>query len=152
MPTTAVPAAPPAAPPAARRRPAPDQATVFRRLRSQLVRNGFRVAMETGKVRLVTMVLTSAVVAGFVFGLSWYGCRELYTFQIPIKGLIVGGLFDTLFFTLGGMLTFSTGIILYASSVHRPGGAVPALHTRRGRTGFSPPSSRPPSHSARGRS
>src|SRR5688572_4890767 len=85
-----------------------DQAAVFRRLRYRLVRNGLRVSLESGKIRLVTMLGTSAFVAAFVFALSWYGFRELFQYRIPVKGLIVGGLFDLMFFTLGVMLIFST--------------------------------------------
>lgn len=76
--------------------------------------------MASGRLRFVTMIATSLVMAAFVFGLSWFGMRELFTFNIPIKGLIVGGLFDVLFFTLGVMLVFSTGIILYASLFTSP--------------------------------
>ncbi len=97
-----------------------DQAAVFRRLRYTLIRNGLRVAWQSGKAKLVTMLLTSAVVAGFVFALSWYGFTELFEYKIPVKGLIVGGLFDLMFFTLGFMLIFSTGIILYASLFTSP--------------------------------
>jgi ABC-2 type transport system permease protein len=97
-----------------------DQAAVFRRLRYRLVRNGLRVSLESGKIRLFTMLGTSAVVAAFVLALSWYGFRELFQYKIPVKGLIVGGLFDLMFFTLGVMLVFSTGIILYASLFTSP--------------------------------
>jgi ABC-2 type transport system permease protein len=97
-----------------------DQAAVFRRLRYRLVRNGLRVSLESGKIRLFTMAGTSAFVAGFVFALSLYGFHGLFQFKIPVKGLIVGGLFDLMFFTLGTMLIFSTGIILYASLFTAP--------------------------------
>ena len=97
-----------------------DQAAVFRWLRYRLVRNGLRVSLESGKIRLITMLGTSAFVAAFVFALSWYGFHELFQFKIPVKGLIVGGLFDLMFFTLGVMLIFSTGIILYASLFTSP--------------------------------
>ncbi len=116
----------PLAPPAAgglatpARRVAVDQAAVFRRLRYRLVRNGLRVSLESGKIRLFTMLGTSAFVAAFVFALSLYGFHELFQFKIPVKGLIVGGLFDLMFFTLGVMLVFSTGIILYASLFTSP--------------------------------
>lgn len=96
------------------------QASVFRRLRYRLTRNGLRVALESGKIKLFTMLSTSFVVAAFVFGLSWYGIAELFAYKVPAKGLIVGGLFDLMFFTLGVMLVFSTGIILYASLFTSP--------------------------------
>ena len=40
--------------------------------------------------------------------------------NIPAKGLIAEALFDLLFFALGGMLVFSTGVILYASLFTSP--------------------------------
>ncbi|MGL6094540.1 MAG: putative ABC transporter permease subunit, partial [Fimbriiglobus sp.] len=122
-PTTGTLTPPPMPAPAAPPGPRPyrvDQAAVFRRLRNRTARNGLRVMMESGRVRLFTMFGTSAFVALFVLGLSWYGFHEMYKFQVPIKGLIIGGLFDLMFFTLGGMLIFSTGIILYASLFTAP--------------------------------
>ena len=96
------------------------QAAVFRWLRFRLLRNGLRVALESGKIKLFTMLSTSLVVAAFVFGMSWYGIADLFAYKVPAKGLIVGGLFDLMFFTLGVMLVFSTGIILYASLFTAP--------------------------------
>ncbi len=99
---------------------ASNQAAVFRRLRWRLVRNGIASAMVAGRVKVLTMVSTSALVAALVFALSWYGFAELIDRQVPAKGLIVGGLYDLMFFTLGGMLVFSTGVILYASLFTSP--------------------------------
>jgi ABC-2 type transport system permease protein len=100
--------------------PVADQPRVFRRLRLALARNGLRVALETGRVRFLSMIATSLVVSGFTFGASWYMFHLLATNSIPFKGAIVSGLFDLLFFTLGAMLVFSTGIILYASLFTAP--------------------------------
>src|SRR5262245_37447498 len=97
-----------------------DQGTLFRKLRVRLLRNGLRVAMETGRVRLFTMIATSAIVAVFTFAVSVYLFNELAVNKIPFKGAIVEALFDLLFFTLGTMLIFSTGIILYASLFTSP--------------------------------
>jgi ABC-2 type transport system permease protein len=97
-----------------------DQTAVFRQLRWRLFRNGLRSLIETSRLRLYTMAGTSLLVAAFVFGLSAYGFLELFGFKIPTKGLIVAGLFDLMFFTLGVMLLFSTGIILYASLFTAP--------------------------------
>jgi ABC-2 type transport system permease protein len=110
------PAARPAAPPYG----PGDQARAFRRLRGRLARNGLRVLLESGRVKLFTMIATSVAVALFVFGFSLYGFHSLFRFNIPFKGLIVGGLFDLMFFTLGVMLLFSTGVILYASLFTAP--------------------------------
>jgi ABC-2 type transport system permease protein len=100
--------------------PVADQAALFRRLRVRLFRNGLRVALENGRVRLFTMIATSAVVAAFTFAVSLYLFNELAASRIPLKGAIVEAVFDLLFFTLGTMLIFSTGIILYASLFTSP--------------------------------
>ncbi|VTR92744.1 Uncharacterized protein OS=Singulisphaera acidiphila (strain ATCC BAA-1392 / DSM 18658 / VKM B-2454 / MOB10) GN=Sinac_6081 PE=4 SV=1 [Gemmata massiliana] len=97
-----------------------DQGALFRRLRAQLFRNGLRVALENGRVRLFTMIATSGVVAAFTFAVSLYLFNQLAVNNIPFKGAIVEALFDLLFFTLGTMLIFSTGIILYASLFTSP--------------------------------
>ena len=99
---------------------ATDQARVFRRLRVRLARNGLRVALESGRVRFLSMIATSVLVAAFTFAVGWYLFNQLKVNAIPFKGAIVEGLFDLLFFTLGSMLVFSTGIILYASLYTSP--------------------------------
>ncbi len=100
--------------------PVANQGAVFRWLRSRLFRNGLRVALENGRVRLFTMIATSAIVAIFTFAVSLYLFNQLAVNSIPFKGAIVEALFDLLFFTLGTMLIFSTGIILYASLFTSP--------------------------------
>ncbi|HEY2784890.1 MAG TPA: hypothetical protein VGJ05_07945 [Fimbriiglobus sp.] len=100
--------------------PATDQAAVFRRLRVRLLRNALQSLGTNGRVKLATLCGTSLLAAGFVFGIARYGFQELFRYNVPLKGLIVGGLFDLLFFTLGGMLVISTGIILYASLFTSP--------------------------------
>jgi ABC-2 type transport system permease protein len=96
------------------------QPAVFRRLRFRLARNGLRTALETSRLRVGTMALTSLFVAVFTFATGWYLFNQLAVNKIPFKGAIVSGLFDLLFFTLGSMLVFSTGIILYASLFTAP--------------------------------
>ena len=96
------------------------QPRVFRQLRLRLARNALRVALESGRLRFFTMILTSAIVAGFTFAVGWYLFNQLAANKIPFKGAIVSSLFDLLFFTLGSMLVFSTGIILYASLFTAP--------------------------------
>lgn len=100
--------------------PVADQGRVFRRLRLTLFRNGLRAAMEHGRTRLVTMIGTSIFVAAFTFGVGLYLFNQLAVNNIPFKGAIVEALFDLLFFTLGSMLVFSTGIILFASLFTSP--------------------------------
>ncbi len=97
-----------------------DQGALFRQLRARLFRNGLRVALAQGRVRLFTMIATSGIVAAFTFAVSLYLFNQLSVNNIPFKGAIVEALFDLLFFTLGTMLVFSTGIILYASLFTSP--------------------------------
>src|SRR5688572_243242 len=92
-----------------------NQPAVFRRLRVRLARNGLRVALEAGRVRFFSIILSTLMVSGFAFAFSRYLFGQLAANNIPFKGAIVGSLFDLLFFTLGAMLVFSTGVILYAS-------------------------------------
>ncbi|HYH65517.1 MAG TPA: hypothetical protein VD866_12545 [Urbifossiella sp.] len=96
------------------------QPAAFRRLRVRLARNGLRVALDAGRVRFFSVVLSTLVVSGFAFGFSLYLFGQLTANAIPFKGAIVGFLFDLLFFTLGSMLVVSTGIILYASLYTSP--------------------------------
>ena len=76
--------------------------------------------LQSGRLRFLSMIATSLVVAAFTFAVSWYLFDQLTINNIPVKGMIVTSLFDLLFFTLGGMLVFSTGIILYASLFTSP--------------------------------
>ncbi|HEV3436859.1 MAG TPA: hypothetical protein VG122_05845 [Gemmata sp.] len=97
-----------------------DQGRVFRRLRLVLFRNGLRLALENGRTRLFTTLITCFIVAAFTFCVGLYLFDQLAKNKIPFKGAIVEMLFDLLFFTLGSMLLFSTGIILFASLFTSP--------------------------------
>jgi len=97
-----------------------DQGRVFRRLRLVLFRNGLRLALQSGRTRLFTTLITCFIVAVFTFGVGLYLFDQLAKNKIPFKGAIVEMLFDLLFFTLGSMLLFSTGIILFASLFTSP--------------------------------
>ena len=91
------------------------------RLRLRTARNGFRAMLRASRVKLLSMAATSLVVALFVFGSELVRLpRAVRPTTSRSRGPIVGGLFDLLFFTLGGMLVFSTGIILYASLFTAP--------------------------------
>jgi ABC-2 type transport system permease protein len=100
--------------------PVADQSRLFRRLRYTLFRNSLQVALRTGRLRLLSLIATSILVAFFTFAVSLYLFNQLAVNNIPFKGAIVEALFDLLFFTLGTMLLFSTGIILYASLFTSP--------------------------------
>jgi ABC-2 type transport system permease protein len=89
------------------------QAMLFQRLRWRIARNAGTQLFGNSRMRLVTMVACSVVVCVAVFGIGYYGFSRLQEDNIP-SGLILQLLFNAMFFTLGGMLVFSTGLVLYA--------------------------------------
>ncbi len=95
-------------------RPA-EQALLFQRLRYHLLRNSWQM-MKTQSMRPLTILMCSVVVWAFVFTVSLGGFHFLKEeVRLPLDGEIVGLLFDLLFLTLGGLLIFSSGLILYGS-------------------------------------
>jgi ABC-2 type transport system permease protein len=90
------------------------QGYLFRWVRWRILCNAGTLIMGNSRVRLITMILCSLVVCAFVFFSSLAGFRFLSTSDIKSMGVVVL-LFDSMFFTLGGMLVFSTGLIVYAS-------------------------------------
>src|SRR5438552_4561130 len=85
------------------------------RLRGRLLRNSLATVLRTAPVRLLTILICSALVWIGVYAASAYGFYELHENRIPLAGGIVGMLFDLLFAALAIMLIFSTGIVLYSS-------------------------------------
>jgi ABC-2 type transport system permease protein len=88
---------------------------LFRRLRWRLFRNATRQMLGQTTVRPVTIVVAGVVVWVFVFAISLGGFEFLKQYRLPVSGGIVGMLFALMFLTLGAMLVFSTGLILYGS-------------------------------------
>jgi ABC-2 type transport system permease protein len=92
------------------------QGQLFWNLRWALLRNAWHALAGTSLVRPVTILLCSLVVWVFVFVISYSGFRFLVEVaRIPADEQIVGLLLALLFFTLGLLLIFSTGLILYGS-------------------------------------
>jgi ABC-2 type transport system permease protein len=91
------------------------QAVIFQRLRYSLFRNALGLLLEQSTIRVISIVLTSLVVWGSIFGVSWMGFQFLANKQIPFSGAIVSMLFDMLFLSLSVLLIFSGGIILFSS-------------------------------------
>ena len=89
------------------------QALLFHRLRLRVARNAGLQLFGNSRVRLVSIVACSVVVWAAVFAIAYYGFDRLRDESIP-AGLILQLLFNAMFFTLGGMLVFSTGLVLYA--------------------------------------
>src|SRR4051812_34692750 len=92
------------------------QTLLFQRLRWNLLRNSWNVMIRQSRVKPLTILLSSLVVWVFVFVISWLGFRFLVEgFKIPPDEQIISILLGLLFFSLGVLLVFSSGVILYAS-------------------------------------
>jgi len=103
--------------------PAPlpvNEGRLFRRLRWRLLVNATRHLMGHSTVRPITILWACVVVWAFVFAISLGGFHLLQQYKLPVSGGIVGMLFALMFLTLGGMLIFSTGLILYGSLFASP--------------------------------
>ena len=93
---------------------------MFRRLRLRLVANGLMVQWGFGKARLVTILICSFIIISVVSAAAVEGFWLLRRTSLPGTGQIVGLLLDFLFLTLGMMLIFSGGLILYGSLFGSP--------------------------------
>lgn len=92
------------------------QARLFQKLRWRMFRNARVLLFNYSRVRLLTMIACSAVVAVGLFICAYVGFSYLGSeTKLPPTGGIIGLVFDAMFFVFGGMLVFSTGLILYAS-------------------------------------
>jgi ABC-2 type transport system permease protein len=93
----------------------PNQPMLFQRLRWRLLCNSTSVILRSSPVRVIGILLCSAVVWGGIFAASSWGFFELQRQNIPFAGAIIRTVFDLLFLALAVMLIFSSGIILYSS-------------------------------------
>jgi ABC-2 type transport system permease protein len=92
---------------------ASQSASALRRLHLRVLRNHLRVALTTGsRLRLLMILLCSAVFWTGLFGLFFEGFRFLSTF-VKLSNEIVEYIFGVFFLSLLVMLVFSTGLILY---------------------------------------
>ena len=82
----------------------------------RLLANAGRTLSGSGVVRPLTIALVSLVVWGFVFLISFAGFDFLQQqVKLVITGQIIGILINVMFLTLGALLVFSSGLILYGS-------------------------------------
>jgi ABC-2 type transport system permease protein len=95
-------------------RPALEPSALLGRLAWRLFRNGLGITLRQSTVRIVMISALSSVIWLFVFFVGLEGFAFLQT-QWPLSGDMLGSLFDMMFFALGILLTFSTGIMLYTS-------------------------------------
>lgn len=96
------------------------QFRLFSWLRKRLLVHGFEVLWQTSKARIAMVATCSVVIAAVVFLVGMEGFYLLRKQNLPGTGMIVGLLFDFLFLTLGVMLIFSGGLILYGSLFTSP--------------------------------
>jgi ABC-2 type transport system permease protein len=88
---------------------------LFQRLRWRLLSNSARQLLGTSGVRVFTIVACSALVWACVYAGSRFGFHFMLQQRLPLLDEFVGAVLALGFLALGLMLTFSTGIILYAS-------------------------------------
>ena len=94
---------------------------LMQRLRWALLRNSFRTLVGHSVVRPLTVVLITLLIWVLVFAGSLDGFWFLRdVVHVPLRGEILGILLDLFFLTLGVLLVFSGGLILYGSLFTAP--------------------------------
>ena len=94
---------------------------LMQRLRGAMFRNSLRTMLGRSVVRPVTIVLITLLIWVLVYFGSLEGFRFLNEdVRVPLHGEILGILLDLLFLTLGVLLLFSGGLILYGSLFTAP--------------------------------
>ncbi len=88
--------------------------SILRGLRYRLFRNSGLQLVGNSRTRFISMILVCVIVWGVVFAGSWWGFSTLNTTRLFPSGRIMELIFSTLFLMLGGMLIFSTSLVLYA--------------------------------------
>src|SRR4051812_20173191 len=92
-----------------------NQGALFQRLRWRMLRNAGALVFSHSRVRLYSILLSCAIVATLMFVGAYEGFALVRRSNLPYAGGIMLLVFEAMFFVLGGMLIFSTGLILYAS-------------------------------------
>jgi ABC-2 type transport system permease protein len=96
------------------------QQLMFQRLRWWLLRNSTATILQGSWVRVLSILVCSALVWAGVYVLAAQGFFFIEYYRIALGGLVTGALFDMLFLTLTVGLIFSTSIILYSSLFTSP--------------------------------
>ncbi len=92
-----------------------NQGWLFQKLRWRILRNAGSLLLGNSRMRMATMLACSLLLWAGLYAAAWEGFGLMRESKLPFAGGIVGLLFDAMFFTLGCMLAFSTGLIIYAS-------------------------------------
>ena len=87
--------------------------SAFRGMRLRLIRNGLRSILAGSRLRVVMIVLCSAIFWAGLFFLFFGGFQFIEKFFSQLAGEFVEYVFSMFFLSLLTMLLFSTGIILY---------------------------------------
>ena len=94
---------------------------LFQRLRGRLLRNATRQVLGGAAERPLVIFWACLVVWMFVFAISMGGFRFLqFEFKCRSAATSSASLIDLLFLTLGVLLIFSSGLILYGSLFDSP--------------------------------
>ncbi len=107
-------------------------ATAFRRLRRRLLVNNLRSVREGSRLRLLMIVVCSALFWTGLFGLFFEGFQFIDSY-VKLSNEIVEYIFGMFFLSLLIMLVFSTGIILHTEPVLLARINLPADDPRRHR-------------------
>lgn len=97
------------------------QQAVFQWLRLRLGLNTWNSLFGHSLFRPVTILAACGIIALFMFAMSYAGFHFLgHEVKVGLRGGLVGTLLDMFFFTLGFLLIFSSGLLLYGSLFHAP--------------------------------
>lgn len=91
------------------------EALLFLKLRRHIVQNTLRSFFRSSPIQPLTILLCSVLVWAFVFFLSYEGFSFMKQQHLAPTDRLVGIVLDLLFLSLGVLLVFSTGLILYGS-------------------------------------
>jgi ABC-2 type transport system permease protein len=91
------------------------QGWLFQKVRWRLVCNAGSLLFGNSRTRFIGMLASSALIWAALYYGAWEGFVLIRRRDVPFAGGLIELLFDAMFFTLGCMLVFSTGLILYAS-------------------------------------
>ncbi len=91
------------------------QALLFLTLRRRMARNHLRSLMGGSLVQPLAILACSVSIWTFVFFISFQGFSFMKQQNLALTDRFVGLVLDLLFFSLGVLLVFSTGLILYGS-------------------------------------
>jgi ABC-2 type transport system permease protein len=91
------------------------QGWLFQKLRWRIMRNAGSLLFANSRVKIISMLSCSAIIWLALFAASMWGFGLIEHSNLGFAGGIMGLLFDTMFFALGGLLVLSAGLILYAS-------------------------------------